>query len=78
MIGEIIAIGDELITGRIANTTSGYAAQRLHAAGYQIRAIHTIGDSFDDIAPTLSKSLSRSEFLIISGCHGPTTDDLTN
>ena len=29
MKGEIIAIGDELISGRILNTTSGYAARKL-------------------------------------------------
>jgi len=34
MIGEIIAIGDELTTGRIANTTSGFAARHLFTAGY--------------------------------------------
>lgn len=78
MIGEIIAIGDELITGRINNTTSGYAAQHLHAAGHTIRSIHTIGDSLELIGPAIKCSLKRSDFIIVTGGLGATTDDLTN
>ncbi len=78
MIGEIIAIGDELTSGRIANTTSRYAAQRLYAEGYTVRAVHTIGDSFELIGKTIQKSLQHSDFLLITGGLGPTTDDITN
>lgn len=78
MIGEIIAIGDELTTGRINNTTSGYAAQKLHAAGHVIRSIHTIGDSFALIGPTIKQSLEQADFVIVTGGLGCTTDDLTN
>lgn len=77
MIGEIIAIGDELTTGRINNTTSGYAAQKLHAAGHVVRSIHTIGDSFELIGPTIKQSLEQADFVIITGGLGCTTDDLT-
>jgi hypothetical protein len=35
MIGEMIAIGDELTSGRIANTTSGHAAHHLFLLGHQ-------------------------------------------
>ncbi|WP_028585718.1 CinA family nicotinamide mononucleotide deamidase-related protein [Desulfogranum mediterraneum] len=78
MIGEIVAIGDELISGRITNTTSGYAAQKLAAAGYPIRSIHTIGDAVELIGPTIETSLKRADFVIITGGLGSTTDDLTN
>ena len=44
MIGEIIAIGDELTSGRILNTTSGYAARKLFDAGHTIHAMSTIGE----------------------------------
>ncbi|PID72132.1 MAG: hypothetical protein CSB34_03505 [Desulfobulbus propionicus] len=78
MIGEIIAIGDELIAGRINNTNSGYAAQHLHAAGHTIRSIHTIGDSLELIGSALTCSLNRADFVIVTGGLGATTDDLTN
>ena len=78
MIGEIIAIGDELTSGRIANTTSGYAARELFLRGYEIRAMHTIGDVPELIGETLKAALARSDFVIVTGGLGATTDDLTN
>jgi len=78
MIGEIIAIGDELTSGRITNTTSGYAARELFALGHQIRAMHTIGDVPEVIGTTLKTALARADFIIVTGGLGATTDDLTN
>ncbi len=78
MIGEIIAIGDELSTGRIINTTSAFAAQKLFAVGHTIRAVHTIGDDQEIIGSFLRSSISRADFVIITGGLGSTTDDLTN
>lgn len=78
MIGEIIAIGDELTTGRIHNTTSGFAARHLFEAGYDIHAMHTIGDSPDLIGEALQRALRRVDFVIVTGGLGVTDDDLTN
>jgi nicotinamide-nucleotide amidase len=78
MIGEIIAIGDELTSGRITNTTSGYAARELFAMGHQIGAMHTIGDTPELIGTTLKTALARADFIIVTGGLGATTDDLTN
>jgi len=78
MIGEIIAIGDELTSGRILNTTSGFAASQLFAAGYEIFAMHTIGDTPDLIGEALKRAISRVDFVIVTGGLGATTDDLTN
>jgi nicotinamide-nucleotide amidase len=76
--GEIIAIGDELISGRILNTTSYFAAGQLFAAGHEIAAMTTIGDDPVLIGKTLLTSLDRSEFVIVTGGLGATSDDLTN
>lgn len=78
MIGEIIAIGDELTSGRITNTTSGFAARELFAAGHDIYAMHTIGDQPELIGEALNRALSRVDFVIVTGGLGATTDDLTN
>ena len=78
MIGEIIAIGDELISGRIVNTTSSFAASRLFSAGHQVKKITVIGDDPDSIRDTLLEAISDNQFVIISGGLGPTTDDITN
>ncbi|HCC54119.1 MAG TPA: competence protein [Desulfobulbaceae bacterium] len=78
MIGEIIAIGDELTSGRVLNTTSYFAASQLFAAGHEILAMITIGDEPELIGRTLQRALQRADFVIVTGGLGPTTDDLTN
>jgi nicotinamide-nucleotide amidase len=78
MIGEIIAIGDELTSGRIMNTTSGYAARKLFDAGHTIHAMSTIGDSPELIGEALLRALGRADFIIVTGGLGSTDDDITN
>jgi len=78
MRGEIIAIGDELTSGRILNTTSHFAAGQLFAAGHEIVAMITIGDDPVLIGKTLLNSLARADFVIVTGGLGATSDDLTN
>lgn len=78
MIGEIIAIGDELTSGRITNTTSGYAARAFFLLGHTIRAMHTIGDAPELIGATLKAAIGRCDFVLVTGGLGATTDDLTN
>ena len=78
MRGEIIAIGDELLSGRILNSTSGFAARHLFEAGHDILALTTIGDDQAMIADALERALGRAEFIIVTGGLGATSDDLTN
>jgi len=78
MIGEIIAIGDELTSGRIVNTTSALAARELFLLGHEIRAMHTVGDAPELIGATLTAAVARCDFVLVTGGLGATTDDLTN
>lgn len=78
MIGEIIAIGDELTSGRILNTTSYFAASQLFAAGHEVAAMITIGDNPKLIGSTLLESLDQADFVIVTGGLGATSDDLTS
>ena len=78
MIGEIIAIGDELTSGRILNMTSSFAAYHLFAQGHEIVSMATIGDSPEMIGSALKRAIRRADFVIVTGGLGPTTDDLTN
>lgn len=78
MIGEIIAIGNELTSGRILNSTSYFAASHLYGAGHEIGAITTIGDQPTMIGNALRKSIARADFVIVTGGLGPTNDDMTN
>lgn len=78
MRGEIIAIGDELTSGRILNSTSCFAAARLFAAGYEVPVLTTIGDDLELISENLLQALARADFVIVTGGLGTTSDDLTN
>jgi nicotinamide-nucleotide amidase len=78
MYGEIIAIGDELVSGKVLNTTANFAANKLFAAGCQVTRITSIGDDPHDIEECLLAAIKRSEYVIITGGLGPTTDDITN
>ncbi len=78
MRAEIIAIGDELTSGRILNTTSNYAAHCLFQAGHEIHAMHTIGDTPELIAELLIQALKRVDVILVTGGLGATDDDLTN
>lgn len=75
---EIIAIGDELTSGRILNTTSSFAARNLFDAGYEIYAMHTIGDSPTLIGEALKRAIYRADAVVVTGGLGTTDDDLTN
>lgn len=77
MLGEIIAIGNELTSGRIPNTTSGFAAHHLFEAGFDIYAMHTIGDTPKLIGEALKRALERVDFVLVTGGLGTTDDDLT-
>ena len=78
MYGEIIAIGDEILSGKVLNTNANFSARSLFHAGYEIKRITSVGDDPDAIEDVLLSAVKRSRFIIITGGLGPTTDDITN
>ncbi len=78
MKGAILAIGNELVRGRILNTTSFWAARWLLLEGYEIQEILTVPDELGLIESRLRDFLSQYAFCLVSGGLGPTTDDITN
>ncbi|KMY66584.1 hypothetical protein AAU61_15720 [Desulfocarbo indianensis] len=77
MRGEIICIGDELMSGRVADTNSRYAARRLWPLGVEIGAVVLVGDEPNAIKDALCRALSRADFVLVSGGLGTTDDDIT-
>jgi len=78
MYGEIITIGDELISGRVVDLNAWYAAGRLTATGLRVIRVTTVGDDQEGISRALQKALAESQFVIITGGLGSTDDDMTN
>ncbi len=78
MYGEIITIGNELISGKILDLNAWYAAGRLTASGLKVTRITTVGDDPDSAAKALKKAVTESQFVIVTGGLGSTEDDITN
>ncbi len=77
MRGEMILIGDELISGRIGDTNARYAASALWALDLGFSAVQMVGDDPHDIANALNLA-KRADYVIVSGGLGSTEDDITN
>ena len=78
MHGEIITIGNELISGRTRDLNAWYASGRLTASGFRVGRVTTVGDEAGAIAEALKEAITDSDFVIITGGLGSTDDDLTN
>ncbi len=77
MRAEVIAIGDELTSGRRLDTNSQWLSQQLALLGIPVSHHTTVGDDQEAIVAALATACQRSEFVVVSGGLGPTADDLT-
>lgn len=77
MIIEIIATGDEVLTGFTVDTNSTWLSQRLLDHGWQVRRRHTVGDRMDDLIAILQERSQVADILLVNGGLGPTSDDNT-
>jgi nicotinamide-nucleotide amidase len=77
VIGEIITIGDELISGRVRDRNAEFVAGRLFALGVRVRAITTVADDLSRIQDALTRAVGRSDLVLVTGGLGPTDDDVT-
>jgi len=77
MIGEIIAVGEEVLSGDVINTNAASISTKLADIGIFCRYHEVVGDVFKDIKKQFKKALKRSDIIIFSGGLGPTKDDLT-
>jgi molybdenum cofactor synthesis domain-containing protein len=74
---SILTIGNELVSGDVANTNGSWLAKRLAALGVGTRLIAAVPDEIPAIAEFLRAEAPRCEFLLVTGGLGGTPDDLT-
>jgi nicotinamide-nucleotide amidase len=74
---EIIAIGSEIISGRVVNTNAAYIAKLLEKFGYDIFRHSVVSDDEEAIKTLLKEALKRSSLIIVTGGLGATIDDKT-
>ncbi len=77
MQAEIIAIGNELLRGQVAETNSSFLARLLSQAGVEVNRVVTVGDSLEAIIREVKRALSTTDLVITTGGLGPTADDRT-
>ncbi len=77
MIAEIIATGEEIRTGALADTNSAHIASRLEQAGIEVVRLHGVGDDRPRLVGIFREVASRADCCVVTGGRGPTVDDLS-
>ena len=78
MYGELITVGDELLSGRTVNNNAAHLGHHLRLAGFQLRWVTVVEDREEDITAALLQAMERAGFVLVTGGLGPTEDDRTN
>jgi FAD synthetase len=73
----ILIIGNEILSGKVADANSPYFCRELRALGVDVERIVTIPDEIDTIAREVRAMSERYDLVLTSGGIGPTHDDLT-
>jgi len=74
---EIIAIGNEIITGNTVNSNAAYISKKLGESGYRPYCHLALADDEKILLKELKKALEESDVTICTGGIGPTLDDIT-
>ncbi len=73
----VVAIGDELLEGRHADTNSGAIARRLADFGVEVVEFRVFGDERDRLARAFYELCEKYPMVVATGGLGPTLDDVT-
>jgi len=73
----VVVIGNEILSGKVADTNSPFLATELRQLGVSLRRIATIPDELDVIADTVREFHESFDHVFTSGGVGPTHDDVT-
>ena len=73
----MLAIGDELLSGRTRDKNIGHLANALTLQGIDLKEVRIVGDEEDEIVSAVRTLSSRYNYVFTSGGIGPTHDDIT-
>jgi molybdopterin-biosynthesis enzyme MoeA-like protein len=74
---QILIIGDEILSGRTADTNSHFLAKALFVRGVRVQKIEIIADNVILISQWVQKNHGLKDFTFICGGIGGTPDDVT-
>ena len=67
----ILTIGNELTSGRIADTNTSYLAREFHVRGWDVPVSMAVGDYAEAIGEALDFILERSDAVVVTGGWAP-------
>lgn len=73
----ILLIGNEILSGKIADANAAYLCRELRVLGVDVRQITVIPDEVDVIAHAVAAQSRDFDVVFTSGGVGPTHDDVT-
>ncbi len=73
----MLAIGDEILSGRTQDTNTQHIAQELTAHGIDLKEVRVVSDDTDAIIAAVQRLAGSYDHLFTSGGIGPTHDDIT-
>lgn len=73
----MLAIGDELLSGRTKDKNIGHLAEVLTMAGIDLKEVRIVADDEEAIVEALNALRARYTYVFTSGGIGPTHDDIT-
>src|SRR5216117_2686471 len=73
----IVLIGNEILSGKIADANAAYLCRELRQLGVEVRRISVIPDEVELIAREVAAHSREYDLVFTSGGVGPTHDDVT-
>src|SRR5579863_9134854 len=73
----LLAIGDEVLRGEVANSNGTFIADRLFEAGFTVAEQVVVSDDPVDIRAALVRLRANVDVIVATGGLGPTEDDRT-
>ena len=73
----VLVIGDEILSGRTADTNIASIARFLGPYGVDLREVRVVPDEHAEITAAVRALSGRYDYLFTTGGIGPTHDDIT-
>ena len=73
----VLSTGEELTTGKIADTNAQWLADRFFGLGLDLATVLVVGDDRERITWAWNQAFEVADLVVGTGGLGPTTDDLT-
>lgn len=77
MLAEILAIGDEVLSGFTVNTNAAYISRQLEQLGITVHRHIVLPDEKDLLERGFKNAFDHADIVICTGGLGPTCDDIT-